>query len=356
MDESQLVDDLEGFEFTEYQSRAYVAAVTLGTASPNELATASEVPQGRIYDVIDDLEEQGLLEVRERSRTKEVRAPPPGVVLEQFKQRRLESFGEQVDSVAVSLEQLHEYDQSSGGFVTMVRHRESALRHIRRAVEDAEVWLTLALPVDLYEDVAGEIAAAEDRGVTVRLMIDGEAARNAGQRPDRLGPSFPDGIAVRHRPSIDTFTFADRSYGIFNSNHPRGRSRPYIVSQEQNLVLVFQNYAEQIWTGSETLQSDTGLPRRYLDPWRAIVDMGERLATDRLHATVEGHEIETWRADSWAGEIVDFDIGSPVAADFESTIPTTASLTIDTGHDVVTVGGWKATVEDIAAQRIDIRE
>lgn len=356
MDENQLLDDLEEIGFTEYQSRAYVAAVSLGTASPNELASSSDVPQGRIYDVIDDLEELGLLEVRERSRSKEIRAPPPGVVLEQFKQRRLETFGEQVDSVSASLEQLHEYERSSEGFVTMVRHRESALRHIRQAVEDAEVWLTLALPVDLYEAVSEEVGEALDRGVTVRLMIDGEAARNADLQSNRPGPAFPDGIGVRHRPSIDTFAFADRTYGIFNSNHPKGRSRPYIITQEQNLVLLFQNYAEQIWTGSETLQSGGGLPRRYLDPWRVIVDLGERLAADRLHATIEGHEIQSWRPDNWSGEIVDFEIGSPVAADFNATIPTTAALTIDTGQDVVTVGGWKATVENIAAQRIDIRE
>lgn len=286
---------------------------------------------GGIYDVIDDLEDQGLLEVRERSRSKEVRAPPPGVVLEQFKQRRLESFGEQVDSVAVSLDQLHEHDRSSEGFVTMARHRESALRHIRQVIEDAEVWLTLALPVDLYEAVSAEISAAEDRGVTVRLMIDGEAARSADQRPGRPGPSFPDGIGVRHRPGVDTFT--DRTYGIFNSNHPRGRSRPYIITQEQNLVLLFQNYAEQIWTGSETLQPNEGIPRRYLDPWRVIVDVGERLATDRLHATVQGNEIASWQTDTWAGEIVDFDIEGPVATHFDSTIPTTASLTVDTGDD-----------------------
>lgn len=356
MDEDQLVDELQGIGFTEYQSRAYVAAVGIGTASPNDIAAASGVPQGRIYDVIDDLDAMGLLEVREGSGSKEVRAPPPGTVLEQFRERRMQEFGEKVESVSAGLDELHEHERGSEGFVTMVRHRESAVRHIHRVVEDAEVFLTMALPVDIYESVAEEVAAAVDRGVTVRLILDGEEAAAIDPRPSRPGPSFPDRIAVRHRPSIDTFAFADRTYGVFNSNHPKAQSRPYIVTQEQNLVLLFQNYAEQIWTGSGVLQESGGLPRRYLDPWRVIVDLGDRLTEERLHATIEGHEIQSWRPGTWSGEIVDFEIGSPVAADFHAVIPTTAALTVDTGSATVTVGGWKATVEDVAAERIDISE
>jgi sugar-specific transcriptional regulator TrmB len=356
MDETQLADELQEIGLTKYQSLAYIAAVSLGTATPNELSDASEVPQGRIYDVIDELQEMGLIEVQERSSGKEIQAPPPEVVLEQFKERHIDTFSARVHSTASSLDQLHEQERSSGGFVTMVNHRESARRHTRRAIEEAEWWLTMALPVDLYEAVTSEVRAAVARGVSVRLIVDGEEARGADVGPGVMEPTFPDGLAVRHRPSIDTFAFADRSYGIFNSKHPQEESQPYIITQEHNLVLLFQNYAEQIWTGSRVIESDDGLPRRYLDPWRVITDLGDRLDDGTALITdVSGRETHTRRVGTWTGRIVDYDMSGPVAADFDSVIPTTAQLTVATDDGAVSVGGRKATIEDVAADGIRVR-
>jgi len=356
MDENQLVDELQEVGLTKYQSLAYIAAVSLGTATPNELCDASDVPQPRIYDVIDELQEMGLIEVQEQSSGKVVQAPPPEAVLERFKERRIESFSTRVHSIASSLDQFHKHQRSSGEFITIVNLRESALRHIRRAIEDAEWWLTMALPVDLYDEVIEEVADAVRRGVSVRLIVDGEEAREADPRPGVIGPKFPDGLAVRHRPSIDTFAFADRSYGIFNSKHPQAESQPYIITQEHNLVLLFQHYAEQIWTGSEVIEPDDGLPRKYLDPWRLIVDLGEELdAGTPLIAEVEGRETHSRRPDTWTGQIVDYEMGGPVSANFDAVIPTTAGLTIDTGEETITVGGWKATIEDVAADGIRVR-
>jgi sugar-specific transcriptional regulator TrmB len=356
MDDNELVDKLQDVGLTKYQSLAYIAAVSLGTATPNELSDASEVPQARIYDVIDELQDMALVEVQERSTGKEIQAPPPEAVLEGFKERHIESFSSQVHSIASSLDQLHEHQRTSGGFVTMVSLQESALRHIRRAIEDAEWWLTMALPVDLYEEVTDEVAAAVARGVSVRLIVNGEEARSADPRPGVMGATFPDGLAVRHRPTIDTFAFADRSYGIFNSKHPQEESQPYIITQERNLVLLFQHYAEQIWTGSEVIEPDDGLPRRYLDPWRLIVDLKEELDDGTpLIAEVHGRETHARRPDTWTGQIVDYEMGGPVEADFESVIPTTAELTVATDDGEVSIGGWKATIEDVAADGIRVR-
>lgn len=356
MDENEIVDQLQEIGLTKYQSLAYVAAVSLGTATPNELSDASDVPQARIYDVIDELQEMALVEVQERSRSKEIQAPPPEAMLERFKERHIESFSNRIHTIASSLDQIHEHQRSSGGFVTMVRLQESALRHIRQAIEDAEWWLMMALPVDLYEAVAEEVRAAVTRGVSVRLIVDGKDARNVDPRPGIMGPDFPDGIAVRHRPSIDTYAFADRSYAIFNSKHPQEEAQPYIITQEHNLVLLFQHYAEQIWTGSEVIKGDDGLPRRYLDPWRLIVDLKEQLDTQTpLIAEVEGRETHTRRPGRWTGQIVDYGISGPIEADFSSVVPTTAELSVATDDGTVSVGGWKATIEDVAADGIRVR-
>ncbi|MFB6075202.1 MAG: TrmB family transcriptional regulator [Haloarculaceae archaeon] len=355
MEKRELEDELQEVGLTKYQSSAYVAAVSLGSATPTELVEASEVPQARIYDIIDDLQEMGLVEVPETESGKVVRAPPPEIVLDEFRKRRIQSFSSRMDGITSALEQHHDYQRPSEGFVTMVSLEESAIRHIRQAIDEVEWWLTMALPVELYEAVAENVADAVDRGVTVRLIVDGEEARQADPRPGRMGPTFPEAMAVRHRPTLDTFAFADRSYGIFNSVHPQEETQPYIISQESNLVLLFQIYAEQVWTGSATIQADTGLPKRYLDPWRAIVDLRDDLdAGATLIAEVEGRRTHSRKPGTWAGEIVDYDMSGAVENSFEAVAPTTASLIVDTDEGEQTVGGWKATQEDIAADGITV--
>ena len=54
MDDS-IIDTLQEIGLTEYQSRAYVAAVSLGTARLSALSDESDIPQQRIYDVVDVL-------------------------------------------------------------------------------------------------------------------------------------------------------------------------------------------------------------------------------------------------------------------------------------------------------------
>jgi len=356
MDESQLREQLQELGLTEYESKAYLAAVKLGNATPNDLVDESGVPQARIYGVIDDLQQQGFIEVQEQTSGKEVQAPSPKVVMQQFNERRIESFNKQINSIVPSLDQLHNHETTSEGFVTMVSIEESAIRHIRQAIEASEWWLTMSLPIHIYNQLQSEVVAAVERGVTVRLIIDGQKAKDADPRSGRIGPDFPDGIEVRHRLQADTFAFADRCYGIFNSQHPEGNSQPYIITQEKNLTLLLQNYAEQVWTGSEIIIANGDLPKRYLDPWRAIVNNNEDLDGDTtLIASVSGRETHSRRPGSWSGEVVDYEIRSPGdVGDFQAVSPSTASLTIATDDGKLTVGGWKATAEDIAADGLEL--
>jgi sugar-specific transcriptional regulator TrmB len=346
MTDAQLVERLQEIGLTEYQSRAYVAAVGLGTATPGELADESGVPQARIYDVIDDLSDDGLVEEQVRDGNKVVSAPEPDVVLEEFKTRHVDRFSATIQSAVSDLSRLYQRETNTDGFVSMVSLEKSARRHVRRAVDDADWWLVISLPSETYEAVADEVAAAVDRGVTVRLVAHGD-----WERDDR---AFGSGIGVRRRSIADTLAVADRGYGVFNSDLPHADSSPYIVTQEANLVLLFQNYFEQFWSTSEVVRAGDGLPRWYLDPWRVIADLGDDLAAGAYEVRVVGYRSAENRDGEWTGEVVDAELAGPVAGDFTSALPVRATLHVDVGEEVLTVGGWKATVEDVAASAIRI--
>ncbi|WP_248518126.1 TrmB family transcriptional regulator [Salinarchaeum laminariae] len=350
LDVERLTEQLQDLGLTEYQSRAYVAAVELGEARPSKIVEESGVPQARIYDVIDDLSEMGLVEVHEKSGGKTVGAPAPEVALDAYKERHVGEFAETVDYVSSELEKTHEQEQATAGSVTVLSHSESANRHMRQAIEQAEWWIALSLTPERYAELEDEILDALDRGVTVRLVAttsDLGASVSAGE--------YPDDLLVRSRQLSDLLVASDRSYGVYSGEIPTSDERSYHVVTNQNLVLQFQQYYEQIWTSSRTVQEPQRLPRRYLDPWRAIVDLQAAFDNDEpLEARVVGHETGSRVGGTWNGRIVDYELEGPIDADYKVSIPVKATLLIDVDGEEYSVGGWKAAVEDIAAEGLEI--
>lgn len=350
MTDRELLQDLQDLGLTEYQSRAYVAAVGAGEARPSELVDDSGVPQGRIYGVIDDLEDLGLVEVRSGSRGKVVTAPSPQTVLADLKRRRIDTLSESISAATSELEKRHERTDTDGDdFVSMVKRDETALRHAKRAIESAEYWLTVCIPDSLYDELEPYLRDAAARETTVRLLL-------TGADPAEVDYDFDEGFRVRYREAADTFVVADRTYGIFSSKHPAQDRQPYIISQEPNLVLLFQNYGQQVWNASRVVQEVSTFPRRYLDPWRAINEIGELLDGGAdLVAVADGRRTDSSERGTWEGPIVAHEIGGPADIDYTSSPPTFATLTLETDDGPVTVGGWKATFEDVAARGIEIR-
>jgi len=342
MDEDDVVGLLQELGLTAYQSRAYVSAVRLGTARPNELAEAAEIPQARIYDVIDDLADMSFVEVHEKSGGKTVSAPPPEVVLESFKESHITEYTRIVDSIAAQLDGLYDDDTRNEGFVTMVSMRESALRHAHQAAEDADFWLSLALNATSYERLRPVIEAALDRGVTARLLLPPGAATDC---------TFPPGLQVRHHDTTDTLAVADRTHGVFGSAFQDGFETDFVVSEESVLSTLFQDYFEWLWWNAESVvDASSEFPRRYLDPWRAILDLGAGL-NESVRVTVTGTEVATGRSTEWTGRLLDWVYAS---ADEFTVAPARATLTVERDGNRFTVGGPKDSTVDVVARGLEL--
>jgi len=57
----EIVDSLKLLGLSEYQAKVYIALVGYGQASASEIYSASKVPQNKVYSVLKELEEQGLV-------------------------------------------------------------------------------------------------------------------------------------------------------------------------------------------------------------------------------------------------------------------------------------------------------
>lgn len=348
-DTDRVAAALESLGFTEYESRAYLSAVSLGTARFSELATESDVPQQRIYDVVDGLRERGLVEVHERTGGNEVVALPPDVALEDLKQRRVEMLSRSVNDAVEELQRQFTSAEPSEGFVTIVDHDDSARRHMRNAIDAAEWWLTASVPAALYESLQPDIEAAVDRNVTVQLLIQDEEA-------DLAELTFDDRIDVRHRPSADRLIAADRAYAVYQGIASPVVSRPYLITRNENLVVMLQRYRDEFWHGSRWIQHGTSARRRYLIARDVVNAIQEELdAGEHVEVYIEGIDTETGQERSWEGRIVDYELSVAEDADLSVVLPYLSTLRVDTGDETLSVGGWDATVEDIAAYGIELR-
>jgi sugar-specific transcriptional regulator TrmB len=347
----EIATTLRDIGLTKYQSLAYVAVVRLGGTQFTTLAEEAGIPQQRIYDVVDDLQAMGLVEVHEGSRGKKAVPVPPEVALEELKQQEINQVESHFDTAIDDLDSLSSEVQRTSGYVTVVNHESSMRRHISNAIESANWWLFLSLPASWYDDFKEDVRDAIDRGVTVRLLVHTDDVARVENT------AYDPGIPVRCRPSADTIVAADRKYGVFRGLSAPAVARPSLVTKDESIVEMFQRYSEQFWTGSRHVQFDHPYPRRYLTPWRAIIDHRDALESNvTFEVCVEGNDTETGRLGTWVGPIVDYKFESEREADYSVVLPEVARLVIETDDGPVTVGGWDATLEDVAAHGLEIRK
>ena len=109
--------NLRDLGLSEYESRAYRSLLRTGPTTAKELSRTSEVPMGRIYDVLNGLEHHQLIRSQAAGRPKKYVAVEPEVALDRLlavKKQELEAQAEQFtiygDLPVVHFVQLSRYD------------------------------------------------------------------------------------------------------------------------------------------------------------------------------------------------------------------------------------------------------
>jgi len=97
---------LNDLGLSDYEARVYRALLSSGSATAKELSTTSDVPMGRVYDVLGSLEKNNLVRSQATSRPKKYVAVEPETALDRLvdeKKRELEEEMERYETVAEEL-------------------------------------------------------------------------------------------------------------------------------------------------------------------------------------------------------------------------------------------------------------
>jgi sugar-specific transcriptional regulator TrmB len=217
--------NLRDLGLSEYEARAYRSLLRTGATTAKELSQTSEVPMGRIYDVLNSLEQHNLVRSQAASRPKKYVAVEPETALDRLlerKRRELREKAEQYENVVDELtDELETADPIQGQFWTAaVGTDESIDLLIERlaAADDSLVVVAGAVSPQfdlgaVGERVVGELEAALDRGVDVDVLMAPDLVESL---PESVGGRYTERLAnhpafsVRTAPGLSgTFELID---------------------------------------------------------------------------------------------------------------------------------------------------
>jgi sugar-specific transcriptional regulator TrmB len=250
--------DLRDLGLSEYEERTYRSLLESGATTAKELSRDSDVPMGRIYDVLNGLEQYDLVRSQSASRPKKYAAVEPDTALDRLledKKRELEEQKSQYEDIVAELQgELESAEPREETFWTAALGSDetAALLVERIAAADESVVMVLSaytpqlFDIDRYgTEILDELVAALNRGVAVKLLMRRE-----------LVPTLPPAVGERYRAELadeggfqvrtveavsGTFTLLDDTETVIEVPHPLDREETFGV-----IDLTDREFAESV--------------------------------------------------------------------------------------------------------------
>ncbi|WP_410766679.1 TrmB family transcriptional regulator [Haloferax sp. DFSO60] len=213
---------LRDLGLSEYEARAYRALLRVGATTAKELSRASDVPMGRIYDVLNSLEQYHLIRSQAASRPKKYVAVEPDTALDRLLESKREELEEKasqyeavVDELTVELDAAEPvHDQ----FWTAAVGADETIDLLieRLAAADESLVMVAGTPSPQFDlgavgdIVLEELESALERGVDVSLLMSPDLVESL---PERVGQQYVETLA--DHPGFHVRT-AENVTGVFN--------------------------------------------------------------------------------------------------------------------------------------------
>ncbi|MDG5777693.1 TrmB family transcriptional regulator [Haloarculaceae archaeon H-GB2-1] len=325
-------------DFGDYEMDVYLAVLDNGELTPSEIAEHSDVPQTRVYDIVRELEDRELVEIRESRPMRIVAIDPEDV---------FPSLTDSLETISESLKRRYTEPAGVTEAVSLVKSSTSILRYIEDVIESAEYELVLSLTPNLLGRLEDDLEEARSRGVVIELLL--TPARDVPAAEDYDYGTVATITRARRGVTTPVLAVADGDYSVFATRDAisgAGDLYGVIFNRSELGFLITGFFNTVLWTTAEVLTDASDVweyPRRYASIRRCIKDIQERDGV--YYANIEGREVETGEYRSIAGQVVDvtIDRGGQVAA-----------ITVETADGTIDVGGRVAAFEDIEAHEIYI--
>lgn len=169
----EAIEALAALGLTEYEAQCFVALTQLSQGTAKEISRVADVPQSRVYDVTDQLHQQGLIDIEE-SDPKRYFALPVEAAIEQLDREHTEHL----ETASDALQDLNSRPHDKDGAWTIAT-RDGVSTRVQMHIGDAteNVYLHVGHEELLERELLDALADADDRGITIYVEVPAETLR-----------------------------------------------------------------------------------------------------------------------------------------------------------------------------------
>jgi len=166
---------------SEYEATTYVTLVRQGTSTAKQTASAADVPQSRVYDVFDSLEEMGFVKIQP-GRPNKYGPVTPQTALEQYRTYRRRLHEQQLEDVRSLGDEFIEAvgETDDGGspdpdISWSYPNRHYILEQCEQLTEQSQDEIQMVTTPESFERLLTHhghlLESKDDAGVTIRAIV-----------------------------------------------------------------------------------------------------------------------------------------------------------------------------------------
>lgn len=186
---------LREFGLSEYAARSYLALLDLGVTEARDISALSKVPASKIYHVLEQLHDKGLVTILPEFPRKYAPVPFGDYLRRLHEEHEAEAAAirRDLDRLAATFAVVGETAGGDRGTASLARGRRNVLHHLFDVCAGAQQDLLLLLPSGLAAEPrawGAALDAAQAHGIRPRVMAASPPSAGADWRrgPDLLGP------------------------------------------------------------------------------------------------------------------------------------------------------------------------
>lgn len=163
---AEAIAQLKALGLSTYAAETFVALVSLGEGTAQDVSEVSDVPRTRVYDAVEELQSRGLVDVQQSTpkRFWAISTETTGRHFEQEYEHRVAALTEAL----CDLESTERSSEQRG--VWTVRGSDTVEERVVEFIENATEEIAYMTVEDLLTDrIVTSLRAASDRGVSIKL-------------------------------------------------------------------------------------------------------------------------------------------------------------------------------------------
>lgn len=216
---------LRDLGLSEYEARVYRSLLHTAPTTAKELSRSSDVPMGRIYDVLNSLEALNLVRSQTASRPKKYVAVEPATALDRLLQNKHQELDEKANQyeevVDTLIDELDVVEPVEGKFWTAAVGPNDTIELLMERLDAAEERIVMvvgnASPQfdigSVGEHVTDHLEQALERGVDVSVLLTREIVSTL---PQTVGERYADTLAEHPRFAVRTNDDAEGTFNIID--------------------------------------------------------------------------------------------------------------------------------------------